>query len=171
MIPHDTDRTNFLKIAGSYMFPFGTSVGFFQQASSGTPITRQVPIITGSNYPIRYLGRASEGRTPVFTQTDFYVQHDFKVGGSRRLQLSMNVFNLFNQRVVTNRVSTMARTGSIPLGPGYYTEAEFYAGKLNFDQLIQKAEAAGLMAANPQFLMDSAYQAPIVARFGAKFIF
>ena len=167
----DTDRTHFLKLSGSYMFNFGTAIGFFEQIASGTPITRQVPIITGSSYPIRYLGRGSDGRTPVFSQMDFYVQHDLKMGGGRRLQLSMNVLNLFNQRIVTNRVSTVARNGSIPLGPGYYTEAQFYAGQLNFDQLIQKAEANALMNPNPQFLMDSAYQAPIVARFGIKFLF
>ena len=46
------------------------------------------------------------------------VQHEFKIGGSRRVQLSANVLNLFNQRIVTNRVSTMARAGAIPLGAG-----------------------------------------------------
>jgi len=169
--PFDTDRTHFVKIAASYMFPFGTSVGFFQQAASGTPITRQVPIVSSSAYPIRYLGRDSEGRTPIFTQTDFYAQHEIKAGGARRLQLSINVFNLFNQHVVTNRVSTVARSGAIPLGAGYYTEAAFYAGQLNFDQLIQKSVANNLMALNPQFGMANAYQAPILARFGVKFLF
>ena len=65
----------------------------------------------------------------------------------------------------------MRRTGAIPGGAGYYTEAAFYAGQLNFDQLIAKAVAANLMTLNPQFGMDSAYQAPIVARFGVKFLF
>ena len=167
----DTDRTHSFKIAGSYMFNFGTSVGFFQQLASGTPITRQVPINSSSGYPIRYLGRGSDGRTPFFSQTDFYAQHDFKMGGARRLQLSMNVFNLFNQRTVTNRVSTVRRTGAIPAQAGYYTEKEFYAGQLNFQQLIDKSVANGFMTLNPQFLMDSGYQSPIVARFGVKFLF
>jgi len=169
--PLDTDRTHFVKMTGSYMFPFGTSVGFLEQVASGTPITRQVPINASSGYPIRYLGRGSEGRTPVFSQTDFFVQHDVKLGGARRLQLSMNVINLFNQRGVINRVSTVARSGAIPAAPGYYTEAAFYAGQLNFDQLIAKSVAAGVMNLNPQFGLDSAYQAPIVARFGVKFLF
>jgi len=130
-----------------------------------------VPIIPGSNYPIRYLGRGSEGRTPMLSQTDIYVQHEFRVGGSNRIQLSMNVLNLFNQHTVTNRVSTMRRTGAIPLGTGYYTEAQFYAGQLDFNQLIDKAVASGLMSLNPQFGMDQYYQDPIVARFGVKFLF
>ena len=56
-------------------------------------------------------------------------------------------------------------------GPGYYTEAEFYAGKLNFDQLISKSVADGKMTLNPQFGMASFYQAPIQARLAVKFRF
>jgi hypothetical protein len=167
----DTDRTHQVKIQALYQFSFGTSVGMNGVVESGTPITRQVPIISPDNYPIRYLGRGSEGRTPVFSQADLYVQHEIKIGGSRRIQFSANVLNLFNERIVTNRVSTMRRTGAIPLGPGFYTEAAFYAGQLNFDQLIATSVAAGKMTLNPQFGMDSAYQNPIVARFGVKFLF
>jgi hypothetical protein len=167
----DTDRTHQIKVQALYQFSFGTSVGLNQIALSGTPITRQVPIIDPDRYPIRYLGRGSEGRTPFLTQTDLYVQHEFKIGGARRVQLSANVLNLFDQRTVTNRVSTMRRTGAIPLGPGYYTEAAFYAGQLDFDQLIKKSVADGKMSLNPQFGMDNAYQNPLVARFGVKFMF
>jgi len=65
----------------------------------------------------------------------------------------------------------MRRTGAIPLGPGFYQEAPFYAGQLDFDQLIAAAVAAGRMRLNPQFLMINQYQAPIEARFGVKFTF
>jgi hypothetical protein len=167
----DTDRTHQIKIGALYEFKFGTSVGVNQYAESGTPLTRQVPIIPGDQYPIRYLGRGSDGRTPFFTQSDLYVQHALKVGGSRRLILSLNVLNLFDQRVAVNKVTTMRRGGAIPNAPGYYQEADFYAGKLNFDQLIQKSVANGFMTLNPQFLMVNQYQDPIAARFGVKFTF
>jgi hypothetical protein len=167
----DTDRTHQIKAQGVYAFKWGTSVGLNAYLMSGTPITRQVPIISPDNYPIRYLGRGSEGRTPVFSQADLFVAHNIKMGGHRSLELSANVLNLFDQRAVTNRVGTIRRTGAIPLGPGFYTEAEFYAGKLNFDQLIQKAVAAGNMTLNPQFGMDSFYQAPIQARLAVKLRF
>ena len=167
----DTDRTHQVKAQVLYQFKWGTSVGLNEFVASGTPITRQVPIIAPDNYPIRYLGRNSEGRTPTFSQSDLYVQHSFKIAGSKAIQLSANVLNLFDQRTITNRVSTMRRQGAIPLGPGYYTEAEFYAGQLNFDQLIAKSVADGKMTLNPQFGMANAYQAPIVARFGVKFTF
>jgi Carboxypeptidase regulatory-like domain/TonB dependent receptor len=167
----DTDRTHQVKVSALYQFKFGTSVGANEIVASGTPLTRQVPIIAPDNYPIRYLGRGSEGRSPMYSQSDMYVQHEFKIGGSRRVQLSVNVLNLLNQRTVLNEVMTMRRTGAIPLGPGFYTEAAFYAGQLNFDQLIAAAVAAGKMSLNPQFGMANQYQAPRVARVGVKFIF
>lgn len=167
----DTDRTHQVKAQALYVFKWGTSVGLNAYLMSGTPITRQVPIISPDNYPIRYLGRGSEGRTPVFSQADLFVAHTIKMGGRRSLELSANVLNLFDQRAVTNQVGTMRRTGAIPLGPGSYTEAQFYAGQLNFDQLIAKSVADGQMTLNPQFGMASFYQAPIQARFAVKFRF
>ena len=167
----DTDRTHQVKAQGLYQFSWGTSVGVNTYLESGTPITRQVPIIAPDNYPIRYRGRGSEGRTPVFSQADLFVAHNLKIGGGRTVEFSANVLNLFNQRVVVNRISTIRRTGAIPLGPGYYTEAQFYAGQLNFDQLIAKSVADGKMTLNPQFGMDSLYQSPIQARFNVKLRF
>ena len=167
----DTDRTHQIKLQGIYLAPWGTSIGLNEFAASGTPITRQVPIIAGSNYPVRYAGRNSDGRTPFLTQTDLFVQHAIKVGGGREMQLQANVINLFNQRAANSVVTTMRRTGAIPLQAGYYTEAAFYAGQLNFEDLISKAVANNLMTLNPQFLQANGYQAPIALRVGVKFTF
>jgi Carboxypeptidase regulatory-like domain/TonB dependent receptor/TonB-dependent Receptor Plug Domain len=167
----DTDRTHQIKAQALYQFKWGTSVGLLQQALSGAPVTRQVPIIAPDNYPIRYRGRASDGRTPFFTQTDLFIQHGFRIGGGREIQVNATVLNLFDQRTVTRRVDTIRRTGAIPLGTGFYTEAQFYAGQLDFDQLINAAVAAGRMTLNPQFLMANRYQDPIEARFGIRFSF
>lgn len=168
----DTDRTHQIKLSGVYQFRFGTEVGAIQYAESGTPLTRQVPIVSAADaYPVRYLGRGSDGRTPFYTETDLYVQHAVKVGANRRLILSLNVLNLFDQRTVTNKSMTMARQGAIPLAAGYYNEAQFYAGQLDFDQLIASSVANKFMALNPQFGMASGYQDPIAARIGVKFTF
>jgi hypothetical protein len=167
----DTDRTHQIKAQALYLAKWGTSFGLNQYAFSGTPITRQVPINTTSRYPVRYAGRGSDGRTPFLTQTDLFVQHGFKVGGSRVLQVEANVLNLFNQSTANSVVTTMRRTGAIPFADGYYTEAQFYAGQLNFDNLISKAVANNLMTLNPQFLMANGYQPPIAMRIGVKFLF
>src|SRR5262249_53561758 len=168
----ETDRTHQIKLQALYLAKWGTSFGVNEYAASGIPVTRQVPVISGHSYPIRYAGRASDGRTPFLSQTDLFVQHGFKVGGGRQIQLQANVLNLFNQRTSLARVTQMRRgNGAIPLGPGYYTEAAFYAGQLDFDQLIAKSVANGKMALNPQFLMDNSYQNPIALRLGVKFAF
>jgi hypothetical protein len=170
----DTDRTHQIKIQALYLAKWGTSFGVNEFAASGTPITRQVPIISPDNYPIRYLGRNSDGRMPFLTQTDLFIQHPFKIGGSRTLSLEANVLNLFDQRTVNSVVTTMRRQGAIPIGPsgsGKYNEADFYAGKLNFDTLIANAVANGNMTLNPQFLMANGYQSPILLRFGVKYTF
>ena len=145
----DTDRTHQIKAQVLYLFKWGTSVGLNEFIASGTPITRQVPIIAGSNYPIRYLGRNSEGRTPIFSQTDLFVAAPFRIGGTRSLELQHERAEPVRPATVMSRVSTMRRSGAIPNEPGYYQEAAFYAGQLDFDQLIAKAVAAGLHDAQP----------------------
>jgi hypothetical protein len=166
-----TDRTHQLKLDGIYTFKFGTTVGAHEYIASGTPINRQVAIIPGDNYPIYYLGRGSDGRTPMFSQMDVYLQHAFKIGGTRTVEVNFTVLNLFDQRTVIDRFDTVQRSGAIPNAPGFYQEAAFYAGQLDFAQLIQKATASGDLTPDPRFLMDSSYQTPISARFGLKFRF
>ena len=48
-----------------------------------------------------------------------------------------------------------------------FDQADFYSHKLNFDQLIQEQ---GIQQ-DPRFLQNNAYQTPILARFGVKFLF
>jgi hypothetical protein len=59
-----------------------------------------------------------------------------------------------------------------PLDPlNTWTEKAFYAGQVNWDQVIASSVAGGKMTLNSRFGMDQSYQAPIQARFGAKFMF
>jgi hypothetical protein len=168
--PLQTDRTHQIKLQATHLFKWGTAVGVNQYAASGAPVNRNAPILVGHGYPVYYDGRASDGRMPFLSQTDLYVQHEIKMA-NRRLQFSANVLNLFNQRAVTNKYDSVARSGAIP--QGLYNEAAFYAGQLNFDQLIQAAEAGAkpAMFADPRFLLPRDYQAPLLARFGVKFLF
>ena len=69
-----------------YQFAFGTSIGVNQFASSGLPVTRELGIYPTSNLPVQSHGRMSDGRTDMFSQTDLLVQHEFRIGGDRRLQ-------------------------------------------------------------------------------------
>ena len=163
--PLPTDRPHQFKLQAIYSLPFGTSFGVNEFVSSGVPVSRELGIFPPNNFPVNYLGRGSDGRTDVYSQTDLYVQHEFKVGGGdRRLQLSLNVLNLFDQSASIGKWVTyqLQSTNGINID-----ETAFYRGQLDFDQLIRQQG----VQKDPRFLEDSWYQFPITARVGVKFIF
>ena len=128
----------------------------------GLPVSREIGIFPTSNYPVNYLGRLSDGRTPTYSQTDMFVQHTFKVGGNKGLQLSLNVLNLFNQDTAVSKYSTyQQQNGVVP------NEALFYSGTQTLAALISSQN----IVRDPRFLMDNGFQAPILARLGVKFTF
>ena len=61
----------------------------------------------------------------MFSQTDLYIQHEFKLGGGRRLELNFTVFNLFNQEAGVSKYSTYQKTDGIT-----FDQADFYDHKL-----------------------------------------
>jgi hypothetical protein len=160
--PLASDRPHQFKAQFIYQFNFGTTVGANQYLASGLPVSREIGIFPGSNYPLQYLGRESDGRTPVFSQTDLYVQHGIRLPGSREVQISLNVLNLFNQDTAVSKYSTQQRTTSLTLD-----EADLYSGRLDFQQLIQQQG----IEINPRFLQANGFQMPIQARVGVKFLF
>jgi hypothetical protein len=166
-----TDRPHQFKTQFIYQLPIGTSLGLNEFVASGLPVTREAAVLPTSNYPVQYRGRGSDGRTPVFSQTDVYVQHEFRLGRNA-IQLNATVSNLFNQRTPISKFSTQLRAGNGLT----FDQAAFYAGNVNFEQLIAAGVAAAQAAGrasftDPRFLMDNDFQAPILARFGVKFIF
>jgi outer membrane receptor protein involved in Fe transport len=164
--PLATDRPHQFKAQFIYQLPMGTSLGLDQYVASGLPVSREIGIYPTSNLPVQYLGRGSDGRTPAFSQTNLYVQHEFNLAGAKRLQVSLNVLNLLNQDTAISKSSTYQRTnGVVP------NEFLFYSGQQTLAQLITAREAAVAGFKSPLFLQDNGFQAPIAARFGVKFIF
>ena len=159
--PLATDRPHQFKTQFIYQFPMGTSLGINEYIASGLPVSREIGIYPGNNLPVNYLGRGSDGRTPMYSQTDLYVQHTFNMGG-RNLQISFNVLNLLNQDTSVGRFSTYQQ-GSNSVTPD---EAAFYSGRQTLASLIPTQAIK-----DPRFLMDDRFQAPIAARFGIKFLF
>ena len=74
-------------------------------------MSREARFLPPSNYPVIYAGRLSDGRTPVFSQTDMYLQHELKVGGEKRIILSLNVINLFDQSTATFKFQSQLASG------------------------------------------------------------
>ena len=160
--PLATDRPHQFKTQFIYQLPFGTSVGANEYVASGLPVSREIGIYPTSNLPVNYLGRGSDGRTPMYSQTDLFVQHSFKLAGSKQVQISMNVLNLFNQKTAVSKYSTYQRVnGVVP------DEALFYRGQQTLEQLIISQN----VIKDPRFLQDNLYQSPVQARLGVKFLF
>jgi hypothetical protein len=166
-----TDRPHQVKGQVIYQAPFGTSVGVNFYVASGIPKTREISVITGSAYPMFYMGRGSDGRMPTYSQADLMAQHEFKIGGNRRVQLSLNVLNLFNQRIATNYWATESASGKYI----NFSEPAFYLHQVDVGAL--RATTPGWRA-DPRFMMEGVsinntpgYQLPRQARFGVKFLF
>jgi outer membrane receptor protein involved in Fe transport len=158
-----TDRPHQFKVQAAYLTPWGTSVGVSQAVQSGVPVTRQAAAVAGLGFPIQYLGRLSDGRTDVFSQTDLQLQHEFRLG-NRGLRVELNVLNLFNQSAGLQKWQDQLNTGVILPLPD---ESAFYRGEVDFEQEIARR---GLQL-DPRFLQNSLFQSPISARFGVRFTF
>ena len=111
-----TDRPVVAKFYGAYRLPFGTQVGGFVYAGSGTPMSTVVN--TTNTIPVFVNGRGDMGRTPALTRTDLLVSHEVSMIGNRRVRFELNVINLFNQKTAThifnalNKGSGLARADS-----------------------------------------------------------
>jgi hypothetical protein len=90
-----TDRPHVLKVSGTYDFNWGTSVGLYAIVQNGLVLTDEFSF---QGYPVYSEGRGSRGRSDVFSQLDLNLQHEFRVGGNRRLILNANISNLLDQK-------------------------------------------------------------------------
>jgi outer membrane receptor for Fe3+-dicitrate len=160
--PLPTDRPHQFKAQLIYDFAFGTTVGVNGYVASGTPISRAAHFIPPNNFPVRYLGRGSDGRTPTFSQLDLRIQQEFRLGGRSRLQLVANVLNVLNQQTPVNRYPWQLEPGA---GVSV-TPEQFFRG---VDSQALLAEQG--LREDPRFLMDSEFQLPRELRVGIRFLF
>jgi hypothetical protein len=112
---------------------------------------------------MQYLGRMSDGRTPTLSQTDLYVQQDIALARGTRLSAGIGVSNVFNRGVVVSKYVTESEVGAGLT----FNEADLYAGRLDFQQLMAQQN----MLKDPRFLMANGYQAPRSARVMIKWSF
>ena len=82
-----------------------------------------------NNFPINYLGRNSDGRTPFYSQADLYAQYRLKLGSRSALTFSANVINLLDQDTAVNYFATEN------YGAGVNGDQDaFYRGQVNFQR-------------------------------------
>ncbi len=164
-----TDRPVVAKFYGSYRLPFGTQVGGFVYAGSGTPMSTVVN--TTNTIPVLVNGRGDMGRTPFLSRTDLLVSHDLNVGGPKRVRLELNVLNLFNQKTAThifnslNKGAGLARADSamdlsrVDLAKGY-----------DYNALIM-ASPSGANAFDPRYGRADLWQPGTQGQFSIKYLF
>ncbi|HEY6402560.1 MAG TPA: hypothetical protein VI479_14185, partial [Blastocatellia bacterium] len=133
-----TDRRHAFKAYGGYSFskwPGGshaTDLSFFYTALQGTPQTTFVDVVASS---IVLSKRGDLGRTPVFTQTDLSLTHRFKIKERFSLAFDFNVFNVFNQNIVTGLSTDKYRVtngiSAIDIDPTYDADAQTLTNVFN----------------------------------------
>jgi hypothetical protein len=72
-----TDRPHVFKIEGTYDLAWGTGIGLYWLAGSGTPLQTQM---SEKGIPFFLFGRGDMGRTPAYTRTDLFLQHGSACG-------------------------------------------------------------------------------------------
>jgi len=164
-----TDRTHQLKLWGSYVLPFGLTVGLNAIAMSGTPVTTEFyqggvqgyyPLNRGF-YMDGFGGPIVEGkRTPFLYRMDLFVQYDLKLFGKYTLQFNANVTNIFNFKIAQRVFSTVNQTNI------YMDDDDLLAG-YDFWQVIQTNN----LTLDPRYGQNTTFTAPWAARLGVKFIF
>lgn len=161
-----TDRPHTFKFFGSYDQKWGKwgttrmAPQFF--AFSGTPVTTEVSV---QAVPVFVYGRGDLGRTPVFSQMDFLLSHDFNMKREGMyVRFELNVVNLFNQTQVIDRFKTLthANDGSVT----FDDTAAIFRG-YNVQQLMTRDK----VRADPRYNQPSAWQTPREVRLGFHFFF
>jgi hypothetical protein len=161
-----TDRPHVFKFYGSKQFGFGTEVGGFFRAMSGTPMSSVA--WTQNHIHAMVNGRGDLGRTPVWSQTDLVVAHEFRMGEVKKLRLEFNMVNLFNQKTsmyIYDRVnreetdSAAIDLSGVDLSQGY-----------DYQSLILASDL-GEKAKDARYGKDAIFNPGFQGRFLIKFIF
>jgi hypothetical protein len=156
----NTDRPHYLKLQGTYDLPWGTQIGINWYARSGALFSKG---ITYQGYgSVYYDGRGTLGRTPMEQATDLLVQHDFRLGPRARVNLNLNVLNLFDNDVATAIFQSQYRD-SFALTP----IESFFSG---FDP-VAIAAANSRIRPDPRFGQRNLFLGRRDIRLGARFSF
>lgn len=150
--PLPTDRTHNIKAYGSYVFPFGLTLGTVFTLKSGTPVTEEWYIGATAFYPNN---RGNLGRTPMFYNADLYAEYNLKLGKTN-LQFNINITNVFNFKIAQN---IWERKTLYNL---YLTEVQLLSANWEYPDYIRQ---------DPRYLKAYNYNDPISARVGLKLSF
>ena len=153
-----SDRPHVFKAQASYVLPWGTAVGMDQNFESGTPFSSQVTI---KGVPVFYHGRGDLGRAPMLSWSNLLVQHSVSLFGEKKLNVQLNINNLFDRDAFLNINNTPYRD-TLPV-----SDVQFFAG-FNGDAI--KAATPSIRV-DPRFKQGSTFQGRRTATILAKLTF
>ncbi len=104
-LPHD--RTHYIKAYGSYVFPFGLTVGLTAYGRSGLPLTTRLDMNNRYIYPEN---RADLGRLPFTVWADLYLEYALRFGGKYTAAINLQLNNFTNTKTVQSKVTDLNRT-------------------------------------------------------------
>jgi hypothetical protein len=177
-----TDRPHVFKAYGSYQFKWGTAASLNFYAGSGTPLSTTLE----DNYwdPLIIYGRGDAGRTPVLSQTDLLVSHEFKIAEGKTLRFEFNFMNLFNQQTVRHVDNLMNRfrdeSSEIDLtdvnllvgfNPLQLFSQTTYAQDSTVSSDPNSLDPLKNFSVNPTYKKADLWNAGFSGRFGVKFSF
>jgi hypothetical protein len=199
--PLPTDRPNVLKGNVYYALPWWkhmtTTFGLFQAAYQGSPVSSYIDLFhgsfNGSPYEATYvfgrgkwadmttdaagnitLGTPRDRRTPWFTQTDFNLAHEVKVGDHESIRFEATALNLLNQRAVTAYWASMDSmyfsTGILPGGYNLASGAPLYQASMTGYDVQSLINTNGVVA-HSQYNQPYLYQNARSIRLGARYTF
>jgi hypothetical protein len=126
------DRPNMFKAFGTYLFNWNASAGAYMIAQSGQAWERWdcVPYLafsSCSSETIKFAEPAGSRRTPGHFQMDLKYTQAFHLNKTRRLEFTMDVFNVFNSQTGYNYDPRTHTGGSaVTLNPLFGTPQSYY---------------------------------------------
>ena len=197
-----TDRPNVFKGYGYFKMPWhwkgnSTNIGLFQYLYQGSPLTSyldvggyysgaggqidQYPVgrywvdatQTGGSGPIT-VGPVTNRRTPWYIQSDLQLQHEVKVGESKRVAFEFTAPNVLNQHSVTAYVSQID-SGQLtsflsPNGLSIGNAGAFYAAAMHPYNWTADLNSSGVIL-NSNYGKPLYYQLPRTIRLAVRYTF
>lgn len=155
--PLANDRTHYLKAYGSYVFPFGLTIGAVAYGRSGFPLTTILILRDMGYYPNNRFDTGE--RLPFTFWADLYLEYSLKLSKKYSAQVNLTISNFTNTKTAQSKFMWLNRTSI------WADDAEIITK--NYDYKAQLPAASP----DPRFGMFSSYFGPWTARLGVKFSF
>jgi len=104
-LPHD--RTHYLKAFGSYVFPFGLTIGLTAYGRSGLPLSTRLYMNNRYIYPEN---RGDLGRLPFTFWADIFMEYSFRLPNKSVLAVNLQINNVTNTKTIQSKVTELNRT-------------------------------------------------------------